>query len=170
MLVRLHGGTVEAASAGPGRGSAFTVRLPLVAQALSDAPARGAMPGAVSREGRVLVVDDNRDAANTLALVLDANGYEVATAYDAAAAIDAMRGFAPHAAILDIGLPGMDGYALARRLADTQDAARPRLVALTGYGTQQDRARALAAGFDDHLVKPVEPERLVAVLDRMLVR
>jgi DNA-binding response OmpR family regulator len=117
----------------------------------------------------VLIVDDNRDAADTLALVLDAFGYQVRTAYDAAAGLDALVAFAPDAAILDIGLPGMDGYALAGKVAEVSGAARPRLLALTGYGTQQDRERALRAGFDEHLVKPVDPERLVAALDRVLM-
>ena len=146
------------------------MRLPLAAHAEQDVPSSGAAPVQAPRQGRVLIVDDNRDAANTLAMVLEAYGYEVATAFDASAALAALRSFAPQVAILDIGLPGMDGYTLARRLAASEDVARPRLVALTGYGTQQDRERALAAGFDDHLVKPVEPERLVAVLDRMLAR
>jgi signal transduction histidine kinase/ActR/RegA family two-component response regulator len=170
MLVRMHGGSVEAASAGEGRGSRFTVRLPLVA-AVGEPVAAPSHPQLLpERHGRVLIVDDNRDAADTLALVLEAFGYEVRTAYDSAAALDALRAFAPDAAILDIGLPGMDGYALAGKFAEAPGNARPRLVALTGYGTQQDRDRALRAGFDDHLVKPVDPEHLVAALDRALAR
>jgi signal transduction histidine kinase/ActR/RegA family two-component response regulator len=169
MLVRMHGGSVEAASAGAGRGSRFTVRLPL-AEAKKE-PAAAPPPQALpARSGRVLVVDDNRDAADTLALVLEAFGYEVRTAYDSVAALAALRAFAPDAAILDIGLPGMDGYALAGKFAEAPGNARPRLVALTGYGTQQDRDRALRAGFDEHLVKPVDPEHLVAALDRALAR
>jgi len=170
MLVRMHGGSVDVASAGEGRGSRFTVRLPLVAaigEPATPPPRPQALP---ARSGRVLVVDDNRDAADTLALVLEAFGYEVRTAYDSVAALEALRDFAPDAAILDIGLPGMDGYALAGKFAEAPGNARPRLVALTGYGTQQDRDRALRAGFDEHLVKPVDPEHLVAALDRALAR
>ena len=169
MLVRMHGGSVQAASAGPGRGSTFTVRLPLAGADAEPSPAQDAAPTSPTRAGRVLVVDDNRDAADTLALVLEAFGYVVAKAYDATEALATLATSTPDAAILDIGLPGMDGYALAARIA-SGPAPRPRLVALTGYGTQQDRERAHEAGFDDHLVKPVDPERLVAVLDRVLGR
>ena len=170
MLVRMHGGSVEATSAGAGRGSTFTVRLPFVATDRAPAPVLSRQAMLAARTGRVLVVDDNRDAADTLALVLEAFGYEVRTAYDAAAGLDALGAFAPDAAILDIGLPGMDGYALAEKFAEASGRARPRLLALTGYGTQQDRERALRAGFDEHLVKPVDPERLVDALDRALAR
>jgi len=170
MLVRMHGGSVEASSAGAGLGSTFTVRLPFVATDASPAPAPSRPAMLPARTGRVLIVDDNRDAADTLALVLDAFGYQVRTAYDAAGGLDALVAFAPDAAILDIGLPGMDGYALAGKVAEASGDARPRLLALTGYGTQQDRERALRAGFDEHLVKPVDPERLVEALDRALAR
>ncbi|MEO8484838.1 MAG: ATP-binding protein [Betaproteobacteria bacterium] len=166
MLVRMHGGTVEAASEGPGRGSVFTVRVPLAGATGETAPAASRASSTEARSGRILVVDDNQDAANTLAMVLSVYGYEVRTAYDATAAVAALADFAPAVAILDIGLPGIDGYALARMMARSGDTGRPHLIALTGYGTQQDRDRALAAGFDDHLVKPVAPERLLAVLDR----
>ena len=167
MLVRMHGGSVEAASAGAGRGSRFTVKLPLAGAAATPAPAPDATTLAPTRAGRILVVDDNRDAADTLALVLEAFGYVVAKTYDSHAALATIATFAPDAAILDIGLPGMDGYALAAKIV-AGGAPRPRLVALTGYGTQQDRERARESGFDDHLVKPVDPDRLVAVLDRVL--
>ena len=170
MLVRMHGGSVEATSAGAGRGSAFVVRLPLATTAGEPVAAPSRPQTLPARTGRVLVVDDNRDAADTLALVLEAFGYEVRTAYDAAAALAALRDFAPDAAVLDIGLPGMDGYALAGEVAKAPSGTRPRLVALTGYGTQQDRERALRAGFDEHLVKPVDPEHLIAALDRSLAR
>jgi signal transduction histidine kinase len=169
MLVRMHGGSVDATSEGVGRGSTFTVCLPLVEADALPAPIPALPATPLARTGRVLIVDDNRDAADTLALVLDAFGYQVRTAYDAAAGLDALVAFAPDAAILDIGLPGMDGYALAGKVAEVSGAARPRLLALTGYGTQQDRERALRAGFDEHLVKPVDPERLVAALDRVLM-
>jgi CheY-like chemotaxis protein/two-component sensor histidine kinase len=170
MLVRMHGGSVEAASDGPSRGSTFTVRLPLADRAAEPARPAARTEALPVRSGRVLVVDDNRDAADTHALVLQAFGYAVRTAYDAAAGLDAVAAFRPDAAILDIGLPVMDGYALASRIVASSGDARPRLVALTGYGTQQDRERAMRAGFDAHLVKPVDPEALVEALDRALDR
>jgi len=167
MLVRMHEGSVEVASGGAGRGSAFTVRLPLAASA--HAPVASAPPARVARVrgGRILVVDDNRDAASMLAVLLGAHGFDVVCAEDGASAMQTLRTFAADAAILDIGLPGMDGYALAQAISQSL-GERPRLVALTGYGTRNDRARALAAGFFDHLVKPVDPEHLLRVLDRAM--
>jgi signal transduction histidine kinase/CheY-like chemotaxis protein len=167
-LVRMHGGNVEARSEGVGRGSTFTVRLPLVARTEEPLVAPAELAAAVRREGRILVVDDNRDAADSLGAMLEAYGYDVVTAYDGDEAIEALRTFSPGAAILDIGLPGMDGYALAGKIAQTLGENRPRLVALTGYGARHDRARALDAGFDDHLVKPVDPAHLMRVLDEVM--
>jgi signal transduction histidine kinase/ActR/RegA family two-component response regulator len=167
-LVHMHGGNVEAHSEGVGRGSTFTVRLPLSEHAEATLARESEVGQADSRKGRILVVDDNRDAADSLGALLEAYGFEVVVAYDGDAGIDAMSEFSPQAAILDIGLPGMDGYELAARIAQTRGPARPRLVALTGYGARHDRARALGAGFDDHLVKPVDPAHLIEVLDRVL--
>jgi signal transduction histidine kinase len=168
-LVHMHGGDVEARSEGIGRGSVFTVRLPLIAAgAQPDAPRAMSEPAHASRHARVLVVDDNRDAATTLATLLDLQGYVVATAADAAQALSAIASFIPDIAIFDIGLPGMDGYELA--LEVRRRASPPRLLALTGYGTASDRERALAAGFDDHLVKPVDPDRLFEALDHVMQR
>jgi len=167
-LVRMHGGNVEARSEGVGRGSTFTVRLPLVARTEEPLVAPAELAAAVRREGRILVVDDNRDAADSLGAMLEAYGYDVVTAYDGDEAIEALRTFSPGAAILDIGLPGMDGYALAGKIAQTLGENCPRLVALTGYGARHDRARALDAGFDDHLVKPVDPAHLMRVLDEVM--
>jgi signal transduction histidine kinase len=168
-LVQMHGGEVEARSEGIGRGSVFTVRLPLLP---GGAPAKPVTPIAeasrASRYARILVVDDNRDAATTLATLLDLHGYVVEMAGDAAQALAAITSFVPDVAILDIGLPGMDGYELAREVRRT--AHPPHLLALTGYGTEHDRERALAAGFEEHLVKPVEPDRLLEVLDRVMQR
>jgi signal transduction histidine kinase len=169
-LVQMHGGSVSAASDGPGRGSTFTVRLPLhdSAGVEETAPRRAAAPA--SGSGRVLVVDDNADAAESLAMLLDDVGYEVRSAEDGDAALATLDGFAPDLAILDIGLPGMDGYELARRLKADPRVPGLRLVALTGYGREPDRARALASEFDEHLVKPVEAERLVGVIERLMER
>jgi CheY-like chemotaxis protein len=113
---------------------------------------------------RVLLVDDNPDAVNLLAELLRLRGHEVKVASDGPAAITAGPAFDPDVAILDIGLPVMDGYELARRLLGLLPR-RPRLIALTGYGQQQDRARAHDAGFDEHMVKPVDPARLIAILE-----
>jgi signal transduction histidine kinase/CheY-like chemotaxis protein len=170
-LVTLHGGTVSAASDGIGRGATFTVRLPIAQQeALPDVSAPP--PAAIARHsGRVLLVDDNVDAAELLQVVLVDAGYEVRTAYDGPSALASLDNFTPDVALLDIGLPGMDGYELAGRLrADPRlRSMRPlRLVALTGYGREHDRARALATHFDEHLVKPVSAEDLLATMAKLL--
>ena len=169
-LISMHGGAVRAASAGLGRGSEFVVRLPAATDdggAATIASARTpAVPLATkSKRLRVLLVDDNTDAAELLAVYLDGDGYEVRVAYDGAAALREAAAFAPDACVLDIGLPGMDGYELARRLhaePSTKDAA---LIALTGYGQASDRHRSLEAGFKEHLVKPVNIEQLRTVLE-----
>jgi CheY-like chemotaxis protein len=116
--------------------------------------------------GRVLVVDDNADAAETLARLLALVGWEARTAADGVQALHTVEAFAPDVALLDIGLPGMDGYELARRLRGHANARSTLIVALTGYGRDPDRARALAAGFDEHLVKPVAAERLFELLEQ----
>ena len=117
---------------------------------------------------RVLVVDDNEDAAQMLALMLERYGYATATAHDGAGALDAARTMAPHVAILDIGLPGMNGYELARHMRQDPTLARTVLIALTGWGTAQDKRKALGAGFDLHMTKPVDVGHLRAALDRTL--
>jgi CheY-like chemotaxis protein len=161
-LLELQGGTVSAHSAGPGQGSRFTVRLPRVtAPGLpSDhRPETSAMPGAART--RVLVVDDNRDAAETLQLLLQAEGHETSIAYRGHDALTIARQASPDIVFLDIGLPDMDGYELARRLRALPETARASLVAVTGYGQPDDRQRAREAGIDHHLVKPA---RLADVL------
>ncbi|KQQ88067.1 ATP-binding protein [Massilia sp. Leaf139] len=157
-IVELHGGRVSAHSDGPGTGSCFTVELPLAAaQDAAPEPAAAALPGA----RRVLVVDDNVDAAATTALVLEQFGHEVQVAHSAADALTAVRRHMPAVAILDIGLPDMDGYALAAAIRNMQTGgAAPRLVALTGYGQKSDVERAAGAGFDLHLTKPASLDDL----------
>jgi signal transduction histidine kinase len=163
-LVELHGGRVTAASDGPGSGSEFAVRLPRLADApAADRPAEDRPPAATPAGRRVLVVDDNADAADSLALLLRVGGHEVRLAYSGPDAVAAAGAFRPHVILLDIGLPGMDGYEVARRLR-AGPAAGAVLAALTGYGQDEDRRRAAAAGFDHHFVKPVPPEAIQDLL------
>jgi CheY-like chemotaxis protein len=159
-LVEMHGGTVRAESAGPGQGSSFTVRLPTVAApaALEDLPTADS---AAAARGRVLLVDDNRDAADTAASLLELSGYEVHVAYDPGVALTLLDRFVPQVAVLDVGLPGLSGYELAARLRAHRNGRRCHLVALTGYGTATDISKAHEAGFQRHLVKPARPEALL---------
>jgi PAS domain S-box-containing protein len=169
-IVLLHGGAATAESAGLGRGSTFTVRLPACAEAQLtpiDVPSSSAelprsKPKVPGDRGRVLVVDDNVDAAEMMAEVLAVAGYQVRTAHDGPAALSLIDGFVPEVALLDIGLPSMNGYELARGIRE--QVPRVRLVAVTGYGQEADRVRARAAGFDAHLVKPVDFVRLEKML------
>jgi CheY-like chemotaxis protein len=168
-LVELHGGSVEARSEGADKGSEFIVRLP----ALRGSPARPESPSAPARcrspARRVLVVDDSADTAESLALLLTVQGHEVRTAHDGPAALQAAEAFRPEVIFLDIGLPRMDGYEVARRLRGQMGLRDATLVAVTGYGQEEDRRRAEEAGFDAHLVKPADPgalERLLAAAGR----
>jgi signal transduction histidine kinase/ActR/RegA family two-component response regulator len=165
-LVTLHGGTVAAESAGAAKGSTFVVRLPLSAAKPDGAVAAANVTAPAGRHrARLLVVDDNLDAAELLAELLGALGYETRTAADAPSALALAREFEPDVALLDIGLPVMDGYELADRLrASKQQIA---LVALTGYGQDSDRLRSTQAGFAAHLVKPVDVQQLTQVLGRL---
>ena len=158
-LVEMHGGTVSAASAGPNAGSVFTVRLPLADAGFGAAAPQGRAGAQTQDAGagiRVLVVDDNVDAAVTLSMILDASGYVTRVAHDGHAALDAAREFLPRIAFLDIGMPGMSGYDTARAIRATPELARMTLVALTGWGAESDRQRSKEAGFDHHLTKPVQ--------------
>ncbi|MFK3741199.1 PAS domain-containing hybrid sensor histidine kinase/response regulator [Massilia sp. TN1-12] len=167
-LVELHGGTVRAASPGPGQGSTFTIRLPLAVQGLPPAGAEDDAPmpqdGHGPRRLRVLVADDNADAARILAGLLELEGHEVRIAADGVEALDAAAAFLPQLAFLDIGMPRMDGYETARRLRAMPQLAALTLVALTGWGAAEDRARSQAAGFDRHLLKPAAAEDIRAAL------
>jgi CheY-like chemotaxis protein len=172
-LVQLHGGSVHAASAGPGRGSEFTVRLPLAREA--EPGPDGARPGngradAAAPARRVLVVDDNRDAADSLGLLLKALGNDVQVAHDGASALDAARTYRPGVVLLDLGMPGMNGYEVARALRAQPGLEDVVLVALTGWGQKEDRLRSRAAGFDHHLIKPVDLAALQALLAAPLTR
>jgi PAS domain S-box-containing protein len=160
-LVALHRGTVEAVSAGRGQGSTFTVRLPIAAAASAGVPSSQRRAVRTPRPRRILLVDDNDDARGLLADALVTIGHQVRSAADGPQALAALDGFVPDVAILDIGLPVMDGYELAGRLRAQLGTASPRLVALTGYGQPGDRARTRQAGFDMHLVKPVDLQELI---------
>jgi len=164
-LVERHGGSVDAHSAGIGKGSTFTVRLPrLDADHIPSSSEPTAPLSASGERRRVLIVDDNEDSLMVLGDLLAAAGHDVRTAGDAAMALAIARAFHPEIAILDIGLPGMDGYELASRMRAGGDAMT--LIALTGYGQQSDRARSEKAGFDAHFVKPVELKRLIATINK----
>jgi two-component system CheB/CheR fusion protein len=166
--VHLHDGSVEARSAGLGQGSEFVVRLPFGPDRAPE-PARGVLsevnPEPVSRR-RVLIVDDNLEAAEMLATLLEAHGHDTRVAGDGPSALTIAPVFKPEVALLDIGLPVMDGYELARRLRSIAGFASTRLVAITGYGQATDRRSSREAGFDEHLVKPVNVDRLIKILSR----
>jgi signal transduction histidine kinase/CheY-like chemotaxis protein len=159
QLVEMHGGTVTASSEGAGKGTCMEISLPLQ-QPAAAAPESPALPPASSR--RVLIVDDNVDAADSLAMLLKLDGHDAESVYDPSIALERVGEFDPEVILLDIGLPVMDGYEVARRLREIGNKAR--LVALTGYGQAKDVQRARAAGFDSHLVKPVELPDLVKEL------
>jgi signal transduction histidine kinase/ActR/RegA family two-component response regulator len=170
-LVELNGGSLSAHSEGIGRGSEFVLRLPC--QPGVEPPiARGAAPHAAApameQRVRVLVVDDNADIADVLVALLEAVGCVTQVAYDGPSAIAALASFDAELALIDIGLPVMDGYALARHFRTTPGAEAMRLVAVTGYGRETDRQQAVDAGFDEHIVKPVELATIRAVLSRVL--
>ena len=175
-LVTAHGGTVRADSAGRDRGSEFIIELPAVdlpsdATAVTRllekrADAAGALAGDADRRERILVVDDNHDAAQMLRTALEHLGYEVEVAHDGPSALARAETFQPSTVLLDIGLPVMDGYEVAKRLRSASAGHRvPRLLALTGYGNEADRERSRDAGFQHHLVKPIDLDRLEHVLE-----
>jgi signal transduction histidine kinase/ActR/RegA family two-component response regulator len=170
-LAEMHGGSIEVHSDGVNMGSTFSMRFPL---AEGSAPAPAPAPelltsSAVPTPGRrVLVVDDNEDAAETLAMLLSLSGYETRTAFDGPDALSAAKQFQPHVVFLDIGLPGMSGYEVARRLRGVAGLEAARLIALTGWGTEDDQRKSRDAGFDAHLTKPVEPSAVDEVLARFL--
>jgi signal transduction histidine kinase/CheY-like chemotaxis protein len=171
-LVEMHGGSVTAASPGPGKGSEFTVRLPAVAaparEKSVDPPREDSVRAVLPL--RVLVCDDNEDGAESMATLLDLLGYQVRVCHDGPAALVAAREFDPDVCLLDIGLPkGMDGYEVARQLR-TGGRAGMFLAALTGYGQDEDRRRSTDAGFQAHLVKPVDPKTLTDMLSRVTAR
>ena len=163
-LVALHRGTIEARSEGPGRGSEFTVRLPAGPTRADDAHAVANEPVAPAPQRRMLVVDDNRDAASSLAMFLQLMGHDVRVAHDGEKAIEIAEEYRPQTVFLDLGMPGTDGYEVCRRIRNASWGRNVRLIAITGWGQEEDRRKSAAAGFDVHLVKPVDPEALEDLL------
>jgi CheY-like chemotaxis protein len=163
-LVELHGGTVEARSDGLGCGSEFTVRLPV----LVDAPqslSRAALDApSTSSSLSILIVDDNKDGAQSLAILLQLSGHETYTANDGLTALEAAERLRPDVLLLDIGLPGLNGYEVCRRIRQQPWSKNLVLVALTGWGKEEDRRKSAEAGFDSHLVKPVDHAVLAGLL------
>jgi two-component system CheB/CheR fusion protein len=168
QLVELHGGEVEAHSDGLNRGAEFVVRLPAVVhEKKAAAPASG--PGAGDHgRARVLIVEDNADAAESMLLLLELLGHHVRVAGDGPSALEAARANPPDVMLVDIGLPGMDGYELARHVRQDEHLRRVILVALTGYGREEDRQQAFAAGFDYHLVKPVDIDKFQGLVAQLV--
>jgi len=162
-LVEMHGGSVLARSEGSGHGSEFLIRLPLTRSEADPEPAL-VQTDHGSGARRILVVDDNVDAAQTLQDLLELWGHEVRVAYEGEAALEIAAGYLPEVLLLDIGLPGLDGYEVARRLRGEPRFRNTLLIALTGYGQADDRRRSRAAGFDAHLVKPVNPDELRVIV------
>jgi CheY-like chemotaxis protein len=161
----MHGGVIEAQSAGTGFGATFVVRLPLVVQAAKSQPmpeGRSTPPSAVSR--KILVVDDNRDAAQTLCAYLQGSGNSVRVAFDGPSAFALASDFQPDVVLLDIGLPGMNGYELAALLRAEPRFRDTVLVAVTGYGREADRERARQSGFNHHFTKPIDPAAILAAI------
>jgi PAS domain S-box-containing protein len=164
-LVAMHHGRVEAHSEGPGKGSEFVVYLPTVERRLARRASSTTAPSRLrGRRCQILVVDDSADTADSLALLMKEEGHEVRTAYDGPAALELLQVFHPEVIFLDIGLPGMDGYEVARRIRAQPQARQPLLVAVTGYGREEDRRRAREVGFDAHLAKPADPDALNQLL------
>jgi CheY-like chemotaxis protein len=168
-LLALHGGQIEARSAGPGQGSEFTVRLPTgVSSSESATTDTCAIAPAANGGVKVLVVDDSRDAADSCATLLQLSGNEVRVAYNGRRALELARDFHPDAVLLDIGLPDISGYELARTIRAAPWAASVILIAVSGWGQEQDKRRALQAGFDRHLTKPIAPDALESLLQSLV--
>lgn len=170
-LVEMHGGRIVAESLGPNRGSCFTVALPLSGESQSNGrPSNGSFPTeAPVSTARILVVDDNQDGANALSELIRIWGHDALAVHDGPSALAAIHTFRPQAILLDIGMPGMDGFEVARRIQAEHGPAAPTLIAMTGYGREEDRERSRAAGFAQHLTKPVDPPVLESMIKKLAV-
>jgi CheY-like chemotaxis protein/anti-sigma regulatory factor (Ser/Thr protein kinase) len=164
QLIVLHGGSVAVASDGPGRGSEFTVRLPAVQGVRAAEPVSTVESLSPATARRVLVVDDNIDGAESLALLLRLAGHVIEVAHDGHEALAVAERFRPEVALLDIGLPGLNGYEVCERLRQQPWGRTVTIIALTGWGQDEDRRRSSMAGFDAHMVKPVDPQALLRML------
>jgi CheY-like chemotaxis protein len=164
-IVELHGGRIEAFSAGPGKGSRFTVTMPGACEVTAPAPqSRAMVDGKGGSSRRILLADDNRDAAESLAIILRLEGHEVELAHDGATALQVYCQKRPDVALLDIGMPKTDGYEVARQIRANPGGEQVLLIAITGWAQDSDKARSRAAGFDHHLAKPIEPDALIELL------
>jgi two-component system CheB/CheR fusion protein len=163
-LVTMHGGTITAASGGPGQGCTFTVRLPVAASPAGADEVPAPQPDARPRDARILVIDDCRDAAETLARFLQMTGHDARAVHSGAEGLTTVESWHPDLILLDIGMPEMNGYEVAARLRQTPAGRDARLVALTGWGQESDRRRTADAGFDHHLVKPVDPDEILRLI------
>jgi CheY-like chemotaxis protein len=169
QLIALHSGTVQAHSDGPGKGSTFTIRLPCaeIADASSSRPIIDGRIGAPVRGLKILVVDDNVDAASTMVMLLKMSGHRTATVHNGLEVLEAARKLMPDVILLDIGLPGINGYEVAAQIRLDRSLDHTLLVALTGWGSEADKRAARLAGLDVHLTKPVGPDALIKVLARV---
>jgi CheY-like chemotaxis protein len=167
-LVRMHGGSIEARSPGEGQGSEFVVRLPILIgtlKAVTPGPTAAQEP---PQTRRILVVDDNRDSAESLAMLLTIMGNETHLAHDGVAAIEAVERYRPEVVLLDIGLPKLSGHDVCRRVREQSWGKDIVIIALTGWGQEEDRRKSREAGFDGHLVKPVDPAALLELLSSLV--
>jgi CheY-like chemotaxis protein len=168
QLIELHGGAIEARSEGPGKGAEFKVRLPAVPVLTSLAtPSDDELMHAIPVRFRILVADDNLDAAESLGMMLRLMGHDVRTVRDGLQAVEEAAAFRPDLALLDIGMPGLSGYDVARRIREQRWGQEIILIALTGWGQEEDKRKALQAGFDQHFTKPVSPNELARMIARL---
>ena len=168
-MVELHGGTVEGRSGGRGQGSEFIVTLPCIEHVVERAVAKPAGAATAATAARILLIDDNADAGEILAMLLRASGHEVETALDGPRALKFFAQVRPQVVLCDIAMPGMDGYQIAAQMRERCQGPMPVMIALTGYGDSQNRDQALAAGFDHHVVKPADPEALQRLIESALL-
>ena len=163
-LVDMHGGEISAHSEGPGKGSEFTVRLPLTSAPVArDHDSADHSPATAAR--RVLIVDDSVDVAEITALLLKGAGCDVRIAYDGVAALDEAQAFQPEVVFMDLGMPGLDGYEACRRIRASSSGQSVQMIAVSGWARPEDKQRSAAAGFDLHLVKPVDPRTLIKIVN-----